>query len=109
MRILGYEVDPISGEQVTYGAQDGRLIINRQRDVGGALDYTQALRNAPDYAKQGIKDSFQHAVHIPDTVAAKMLTEDGFDVYRSSAKEIRIFLRQNRAKYANLFTTSGKI
>lgn len=109
MQILGYEVDPMSGERVTYGAQDGRFIVKRERDVGPALDYATALRNAAGYAKQGIKDNLQHCIHIPDTVAAKMLTEDGFDVYRRSAKEIRVFLRQNRAKYANLFTTSGKI
>lgn len=109
MQILGYEVDPVSGEQVTYGAQAGRLVVKRERDVSAALDYAKALRDAPGYAKQGIRDSFQHCVHIPDTVAAKMLTDHGFDVYRRSAKEIRLFLRRHRAEYANLFVTSGKI
>lgn len=109
MQILGYEVDPMSGERITYGAQAGRFIVKRERDIAPALDYTSALRNANEYTKRGIKVGLWHALHIPDTVAAKMLAEDGFDVYRRSAKEIRVFLRQNRAKYANLFTTSGKI
>lgn len=109
MQLLGYEVDPVSGERVTYGAQDGRFIIKRERDIAPAMDYTKALRDAAGYAKQGIKDSFQHCIHIPDTVAAKMLTEHGFDVYRRSAKEIRLFLRRHRAEYANLFVTAGKV
>ena len=43
MQILGYEVDPMSGERVTYGAQAGRFIVKRERDVGPALDYATAL------------------------------------------------------------------
>jgi hypothetical protein len=109
MQILGYEVDPVSGERVTYGAQAGQFIVKRERDIAPAMDYTKALRDASGYAKQGIKDSFQHCVHIPDTVAAKMMTDHGFDVYRRSAKEIRLFLRRHRAEYANLFVTAGKI
>ncbi len=109
MRILGYDRDPISGELVTYGAQDDQLIVKRERDVTAALDYTKALRDAEDYSKAGIKNNLWHCVHIPDTIAAKMLTEDGFDVYLSSARDIRSFLRRNRAKYANLFVTKGDI
>ena len=109
MRILGYDVDPVSGERVTYGSQDGQFVVKRERDIAPALDYSKALRDATGYAKQGIKDSFQHCVHIPDTVAAKMLTDHGFDIYRRNAKEIRQFLRRYRAEYASLFVTSGQI
>lgn len=109
MKVLGYEYDPLTGVKVTHGFQDDLLVVKTEQDVAPALDYLQKLRNAPEYSKEGIKKNFMHAVHIPDAVAAKMLTEDGFDVYRRSAKEVRLFLRRNRDKYGYLYATAGKI
>lgn len=109
MRILGYDVDPVTGAKVTTGAEDGKLLVYTERDVEPALDYTRSLRNAPQYSKTGIKQNFMHAIHIPDVVAAKMITEDGFDVYKQPAREIRKFLRKNREKYGYLFVTAGQV
>ena len=47
-------------------------------------------------------------MHIPETIAMKMLVEDGFNVYTEPAKSIRRFLSRNKEKYGNLFTTGGK-
>ena len=77
--------------------------------VGQAKDYATKLRNAPEYSANGIKKNLWHTVHIPDIVMLKMKMEDGFDCYTASAKEIRQFLRRNRDKYGNLFTTGGQI
>lgn len=109
MRVFETETDPLTGLQTIYGAQEGRLIIKTLQDVGPHLEYSNKLRNAPEYAKQGIKNNFMHAVHIPDVVIMKMKTEDGFDAYSASARELREFLRRNRDKYGYLFVTEGRI
>lgn len=89
--------------------EDGKLKIHYSQDVSGALEYTKALRDAPEYSKQGIKNNLQHAAHVSEVTALKMLHEDGFDAYKASAKELRAFLTKNRSKYAYCFVTEGRI
>lgn len=108
MTILSQEFDPVTGLQTTTGVEDGKLKINYAQDVAPALDYTQTLRNAEGYAKQGIKDNLQHIGHIPVSVCLKMRTEDGFDVYNAHASEVFAFLRKNRDKYSKLLVMTGK-
>lgn len=98
-----------TGLRTTVAIEDKKLHVRYAQDIEAAMQRNQALRNAPEYAKTGIKQCLQHAVHIPDSVCMKMLTEDGFDPYRSSAKELRAFLRSNRDKYGHLFVTAGRI
>ena len=108
MRIFESTVDPLTGLTTTIGAQDGRLIVKTEQDVSPSLDYSLALRNATEYSKAGIKQNMWHCVHIPEAVALQMLTEDGFDVYRQPAREIRKFLARRKDKYGKLFTTEGR-
>lgn len=109
MRIFEKTTDPLTGVTKTIGSEDGKIKIYQEQDVEPSLDYIRSLRNAPEYAKTGIDQNFQHVIHIPDVVAAKMLSEDGFDIYKEPAREIRKFLRRNRDKYGYLFTTAGKV
>lgn len=109
MRIFENSFDPLTGVQTIIGAEDGKMVVKTLQDVAPHLDYSNALRNAPAYAKAGIKKSFMHAVHIPDAVGMKMKTEDGFDMYSASARELRDFLRKHRDKYAYLFVTEGRV
>lgn len=89
--------------------EDGKLKIHYSQDISGALEYTKALRDAPEYSKQGIKQNLQHAAHVSEVIAMKMLHDDGFDVYAATAKELRDFLTKNRSKYARCFVTAGQI
>ena len=109
MRIHGREVDPLTGVVTTYGSEDGKMVVKTEQDVAPHLDYSTALRNAPEYAKQGIKDCFQHVAHIPDSVLMKMKTEDGFDAVNANARELFAHMRKHRHKYGYLFTTAGKV
>jgi hypothetical protein len=109
MRIFENTFDSVTGVQTIIGAEDGKMVVKTLQDVAPHLDHTKRLRDNHDYAKQGIKSCFMHAVHIPDSVAMKMRTEDGFDVYTATAKEVRQFLAKNRIKYAYLFVTEGRI
>ena len=109
MRVFEKTYDPYTGITTTIGGEDDKLVVKSDADVSAALDYATKLRNAPGYAKQGIKQNFMHAVHIPDIIMLKMKMEDGFDCYTASAKEIRQFLVRNRDKYGNLFVTGGKV
>lgn len=106
--ILSQEFDRLTGLQTTIGLEDGKLKVKYAQDVGPALDYTERLRNAGEYAKQGIKQNLQHIGHIPAAVCLKMRTEDGFDVYTAKASEIFAFLRKHRDKYSKLLVTAGR-
>lgn len=101
-------IDPLTGLRTEIGFQDGKMVVKQSQDVSPMLDHSTMLRNNTEYSAQGIKENFWHCVHIPEAVGLQMLMEDGFDVWKAPAKEVRQFLRKNRAKYANLFTTEGK-
>lgn len=109
MRILGRETDQLTGLVTTYASDGERFHVNYAQDVSGAIDHTTALRNADDYTRNGIKAGLWHCIHIPDSVALRMRTDHGFDVYAASAREVRQFLVRHRAEYRDLFTTSGKL
>lgn len=109
MRIFEKSFDPMTGVTTTIGAEDGKLIVKSDQDVGPSLEYTKNLRNADEYSRGGIKRGLWHTVHIPDVVALKMKLEDGFDIYATSARELRQFLSRNRDKYGYLFVTEGKV
>jgi hypothetical protein len=109
MRIFEKEFDPLTGVMTVWGADDGKLVVKSMQDIGPMLERAKRLRNAADYTKTGIKQNFMHAVHIPDSVGLKMRTEDGFDMYTATARELREFLRKNRDKYGYLFVTEGRI
>ena len=109
MRIHGVEHDALTGVTTTYGSEDDKMVLKTEQDVEPALDLMRVWRNDPSHAKDGIKRNFQFAVHIPNSVCAKMMTEDGFDVIAANAKEVRNFLVKNRDKYGYLFATAGKI
>lgn len=109
MRLFEKKKDHLTGLVTSIGSEDDKMVIRYDQDVEGALDYTSRLRNAPEYAKQGIKNNMMHGAHIPDVVILKMKMEDGFDCYKASAKEIRQFLNRNKDKYGYLFTKAGQI
>lgn len=106
--IFSKEHDELTGLTTTIGVEDGKFKIDYRQDVAPHLDYAEKLRNADGYAKQGIKDSFQHIGHIPESVCLKMMVEDGFDVYKAHVKEVFAFLRKNRDKYSKLLVMRGK-
>lgn len=107
MHVFEKTFDPLTGIWTTIGHQDGRLVIKADGDVSPHIDFSTKLRNADGYTQEGIKKGLWHCVHIPELIAMKMLTEDGFNVYTEPAREVRKFLSRNREKYGNLFTTRG--
>jgi hypothetical protein len=103
------QFDPLTGLVTTFKVEDGELRVNYSQDNEAIYERLQKLRNAPDFAKQGIKNNFQQVVHITDADCMKMIVEDGFNPYTESAKDLRLHLRKNRDKYGHLFVTTGQI
>ena len=108
MRIHGSEFDPITGIETVYGSEDGKMKVATMQDVEPTLEALKRRRDDPQFAKDGIKRNFQFCVHIPDSVCLQMRKE-GFDVYESSAKELRDYIVKNRDRYGYLFATAGKV
>ena len=109
MRIHGREFDALTGTETAYGSGDGKMIVKTMQDVEPSLDALRERRNDPQFAKDGIKRNFQFCIHIPDSVGMKMRTEDGFDMWQASAKDLREFIVKRRDKYGYLFATAGKV
>jgi len=107
--IVDDEYDPLTGLRTRVAFEDDKMRVNYSQDVSAALEYTSKLRNAEDYAKAGIKASFQHVAHIPNAVCLQIKNEGGPDAYKCRASELRAYLVKNRDKYGYLFTTSGQV
>ena len=102
MNVVEKTFDPLTGLWTSVGFQDEKLIIKYQKDVAPSLDYTNALRNAPEYAKRGIKQNWYHMAHIDDAIILKMKSEDGFDCTTAHPREIIQFLKSHKEKYGYL-------
>lgn len=109
MSIIHEEFDALTGLRTRFASEDGELRVNYSQDVGAALDYTEKLRNAPEYAKQGIKNNLQHVAHIPNAVCLQIRTEGGPDAYSCPPQELMAYLRRHRDKYGYLFVTAGAV
>lgn len=107
--IFSDELDPITGLRTRMAFEDGKLCVNYAQDISLALDRNTKLRNAEGYAKQGIKDNFQHVAHIPDSVCLKIKSEGVIDPFKCTPKELKNYLVKNRDKYGYLFTTAGRV
>lgn len=107
--IVDDEYDSLTGMRTRVAFEDGQMRVNYSQDVTAALDYARKLRNAPEYAKAGIKANFQHFAHLPPAVCLQIKNEGGPDAYKCRASELRAYLVKNRDKYGYLFTTSGRV
>lgn len=109
MTILHDEYDQLTGLRTRIASEDGEMRVNYTQDISAALEYTAKLRNSPEYAKQGIKDNFQHVAHIPNAVCLQIRSDGGPDPFSCPPKELLAYLRKNRDKYGYLFVTEGKV
>jgi hypothetical protein len=107
--IVDDEYDNLTGLRTRVAFEDGQMRVNYSQDIEGALDRNAKLRNADGYAKQGIKNNFQHVAHIPNAVCLQIRSEGGPDAYNCRASELRAYLVKNRDRYGYLFTTSGRV
>lgn len=107
--IVDDEYDSLTGLRTRVAFEEGKMKINYSQDVSAALDRNAKLRNAPEYAKAGIKANFQHVAHIPNAVCLQIRTDGGPDPYTCKPAELRAYLVKNRDKYGYLFTTSGRV
>ena len=105
--IVDDTTDP-SGLRTRIAFEEGKMRVNYSQDVSASLDYATALRNAPEYAKKGIKEGFQHIAHIPNVVCLQIRSEGGPDAYSCNPKELKAYLLKHRDKYGYLFTTEGR-
>lgn len=108
MHVFERTYDPLTGMWTTIGTQDDKLVVKTDGDVSAAVDHSTNLRNSDDYTRVGIKKGWWHCFHIPEILALKMMTEDGFNPYSAPAKETFKFLKRNREKYGACLTTRGQ-
>jgi hypothetical protein len=102
------DITDLNGLRTRIAFEEGKMKVNYSQDVSASLDYSTALRNAPEYAKAGIKESFQHIAHIPNVVCLQIRSEGGPDAYSCHPKELKAYLMKHRDKYGYLFTTAGQ-
>lgn len=106
MEKIDHTYDPLTGTVTRTGFVDDKMIIRKDADISQAIEYASALRNADDYWKNGVKNNFAHAAHIPDVVVAE-LYGIGINVFTSTAREIVSGLRRLNKEY--LLTTTKRV
>lgn len=81
-------------------------IFYKQPDVEPVLDYCNALRQASEYTKKGIKRSWWHYFHMPPWLLLKLKFEYGVDPWDPNNKK-RVFEIMNR-DFPKFKVTDGK-
>ena len=99
MSIRSIEYDHLTGLKTTTGFEDDKMKIRYEQDTEATFERLKRLRESPEYAKQGIKENFQHLMHIPDSVCMKMMVEDGINPYNCDPKELHKHVLRNKDKY----------
>ncbi|MCD6674845.1 MAG: hypothetical protein LT106_18585 [Burkholderiaceae bacterium] len=108
MTHLFTEHDDFDSLTKRYSYQDGKLIEHAVQDVQPSLDRNARLRNAPEYAREGIRNEFQHVAHIDAVVVLKWINEHGFDATTAHPREIARFIERH-PEYHYVKTTDGRI
>lgn len=106
MEKIDHTYDPLTGTITRTGFVDDKMIVRKDADITQAIEYATRLRNADDYWKNGVKNNFAHAAHIPDVVIAE-LWGIGIDVFKHDAKTIIGGLRKLNKEY--LLTTTKRV
>jgi len=102
--------DPFTGI-TTYHSYDHstkRTTIERVQNIAPILDRNKALANDTEYKRQGMKDSFLHAAHIPMIIIEKWLKEEGIDVFNPEHFQ-KVRAKLNSSEYQYLRTSTGRI
>ncbi|NIW50334.1 MAG: hypothetical protein GWN14_28235, partial [candidate division Zixibacteria bacterium] len=74
---------PLTGLETIHHFDEmtGETHIEYKQDITKQIDTNKALHNT-DYQKQGIKDEWMHAAHIPDIVQIQWMKKYGItDIY----------------------------
>lgn len=85
---------------------DGKMYADYKQDISVNVDFATKLRNDDDYWKQGVKQSWAHAAHVPAVVQIE-LRKIGIDFFKAPAKEILAGMR--RLGYDHLITTRKNV
>jgi hypothetical protein len=109
MPIIEREYDKLTGLIKTTAVEDGKYIVHTAQDLEPHAAMTKARREDESYTKMAIKNNLLPAVHLPDVVCHEIKNKYGFDVYNSSALELRLFLRKHRSEYNGWFMTDARI
>jgi hypothetical protein len=84
----------------------GKMIVRKEQDISGAVEYATRLRNAEQYSSEGIKKNWMHVAEIPAVVIVE-LKQINIDVYTASAKEIVAGLKLLHKEH--LLTTTKQV
>lgn len=100
------EIDPVTGIRTDFkwNENDQTYTLLRTADVEGVLDYTKLHANDPDFAKKGIRDSWQLYAKLPPIVILQMRAK-GIDVFNRDHQK-RMFEEIN-TNYPHLKMTTG--
>lgn len=101
------EFDPLTGLKTTTGFEDGKMKIRYEQQTGQIHDMNRKLREAPEFAKEGIKNNGQHVLRLTEADCLTMMVEDGVNPYTCHPDELLRHVRRNRGKWGHVFLTAG--
>lgn len=108
MERFGTDFDPLHGVGVTYGVQDGKLVIKTEGDAQPGIEYAKAKARDESIKRRGIEQSLMEALFIPNPVGMEILGKHGFNVFTAHPKEILQFIERH-PEYHHCKTINGRV
>lgn len=84
----------------------GKMLVRKDQNISGAIEYATRLRNHEQYSRDGIKKNWMHVAEIPAVVITELM-QINIDVYTASAKEIVAGLKLLHKEH--LLTTTKQV
>jgi hypothetical protein len=94
MEKINQDFDKLTGLQTTsYVDEEGTLFVDYKQDIAEQFKAVTDTRNDGDNWRRGVRNSYVHALHIPDSLILE-LRKIGVDVYRHPFKDVVAGLRK---------------
>lgn len=106
MSFVDRDISP-TGLVTDIGFEDGKMLVRYSQRTQEAHELAQAMRNSDEFTKIGIKKDLWKVVSLTEADCLRMMTEDGVDPYKVTARELRDHLMRHRDKWGHVFTTRG--
>ena len=107
MAIFDRQISP-TGLITDIGFEDGKMKVRYTQNQDALHEQNMAQRNDDQFTRDGIKKDMWKVGSLSEVDCMRLITEDGFDPYTRSSKELFAHLRKNKDKWAHVFTTRGR-
>ena len=105
--IVDRQISP-TGLITDIGFEDGKMHVRYTQNQNALHEQNMHQRNDDQMTREGIKKDLWKVGSLSEVDCMRLITEDGIDPYKASAKELLQHLKRNKDKWFHVFTTKGR-